>query len=128
MTETTRRKPYGEQDYEILQALQPSYGDEPVKWHRPLDIGAGNGSWHSAFLAKLATHGMVEWKPRGYSDEFVNTKRRHGARGSKEWRISQAGLAHMAEVGRGIRWANYSEWKAWFDAKEAQRAAVRAGA
>lgn len=86
-------KPLTERDFEILSYLAPMFRDEPVKWHTPLEIGASNGSHHSATLAKLAKRGLVDFKQRGGGEDRINAPSLFRGRGSKTYRISEGGLA-----------------------------------
>lgn len=53
------------------------------EWVRPMDIGGGDGTHHSAVLSQLEHRGLVESKPRmGVL----------AARGSKLYRLTPAGL------------------------------------
>ena len=52
------------------------------RWSRPLDVGGGSGSHHSATLARLAAKGLTERRQRSALS---------GRRGSWEYRISELG-------------------------------------
>lgn len=52
-----------ERDQEVLNDLRAwLYGN---RWARPMDLGGGSGSHHSATLAKLVRLGYAESKQRG---------------------------------------------------------------
>lgn len=60
-------------------------GYDSSEWAAPLDLGGTNGSPHSYVLSKLVDAGLVEFRRRGF-----------GPRGSKEYRITNAGRAALA--------------------------------
>lgn len=80
-------------DIEVLNELESakrrgwgmSYGDKDG-WCRPMDVGGRSGSHHSPTLTKLAEMGYAEQRTRG-----LQTYKRGRARGSKVYRISEAG-------------------------------------
>lgn len=80
-----------ERDIEILCDLEAAcrnymnvVGDD---WVQPLDCGGSNGSDHSYRLGKLAKAGYAEQRRRG-----------GWSRGSKSYRITDAGRAALAEA------------------------------
>ncbi len=85
-------------DYDVLATLKwVNHGSSnPRAWARPLDVGGGNGSHHSATLAKLEAHGLVQSKQRGWPDPVPGApepKWKPGAwnRGAKVYRITAKG-------------------------------------
>lgn len=60
-------------------------------WVQPLDCGGSNGSDHSYRLSKLAKAGLAEQRQRG-----------GGCRGSKSYRINDAGRAALAKTGGAV--------------------------
>lgn len=84
-----RLKPLTDRDLKTLRHLQATC-DSFIRqnWKpyvRPMDIGAVNGSHHSATLNKLARRGLVEAKARG-----------GWVRGSKQYTITSAGRELLA--------------------------------
>lgn len=63
---------------EVLESLR-GHGD---RWLRPMDLGAGDGSRHSAVLAQLERKGLVESRQRSGLT---------GERGSKIYRLTPTG-------------------------------------
>ena len=124
--------PLTERDIDTLAELAPSYSEDPIRWHTPLEIGGSNGSHHSGTLAKLAKRGLIFMNQRGLGEDDVS-RIRH-ARGSKWYKLSPEGIAYLKQINRWPRFKNYDDWKAWFDtnrpeaayARDARRAA-RAG-
>jgi hypothetical protein len=80
-----RAHPLSERDFEILEELRFTNRESrcPMEWARPLDIGGGSNSDHSPRLSKLERYGMVESRQRSA----------HMTRGSKQYRITDAGVA-----------------------------------
>lgn len=70
----------------------------PLKWCRPMDVGGGNSSFHSATLSALSRKGLVQSKQRGTDDPPDGENGpapRHRQRGSKVYRITDAGRAAL---------------------------------
>uniref|UniRef100_A0AB74UNF8 Transcriptional regulator n=1 Tax=Caulobacter phage BL57 TaxID=3348355 RepID=A0AB74UNF8_9VIRU len=107
----SRLRPLTDRDWEVLGSLVPTFRDEPIRWHTPLDLGGSNGSHHSATLAKLEKRGFVEAQQR----------MAHMVRGSKQYRITPEGLGAYNDR-RTQPWMTKAEWHKWFDAS---RAAIR---
>lgn len=60
--------------------------EKPKDWVRPMDLGAGDASWHSGRLRRLAKIGLVDQRERhGLAWCFS------GPRGSYEYRINKKG-------------------------------------
>lgn len=91
-----------QRDLETLNEIVPACSDEPNVWCRPMDVGGGNGSHHSATLMKLYRAGLVDAKQRGSSDEDMRIEVRYAARGSRVYRANAAGIARI-EMWRGPR-------------------------
>ncbi len=71
----------------------------PLAWCRPLDVGASNGSHHSATLHALVKKGLVQFKQRGSRDPdgWESSERKlFRSRGSKCYRITPAGRRAIA--------------------------------
>lgn len=91
-----------ERDLEVLSDLEAAnrqlkpFGSE---WATPLHCGGSNGSDHSYRLSKLARLGFAQSKQRGGADpeDGTNGKRILASRGSKCYRITDAGRAALAE-------------------------------
>ncbi len=81
-------KPLTERDLSTLRDLTPSYSDEPRRWERPLDLGGGSRSHHSATLTKLEKRGLAESIQRSGPS----------SRGSKQYRVTDAGQALVEET------------------------------
>lgn len=91
--------------WEVLGELKYTNLDASYKqpWARPLDIGGGSGSNHSALLLMLVRHGFAESKQRG-SDK-IETEANvipepilgQRAKGSKLYRVTQKGVDALAE-------------------------------
>jgi DNA-binding MarR family transcriptional regulator len=63
------------------------------EWSRPMDLGAYDGSGHSARLKRLSAKGLVERERRNsICNVLLNS-----ARGSYVYRISDAGRRLLAE-------------------------------
>lgn len=54
---TTNKPQISDRQLDVLEALAV-YGD----WARPMDVGARDGSHHSATLSQLARHGLADRK------------------------------------------------------------------
>lgn len=85
-----------QRQFEVLRAIydQRDGGRFGDGWCRPMDIGAHSGSDHSHMLTKLAGMGYVEQRGRGLS-AYHHTR---GARGSKEYRITDVGVKKLEEI------------------------------
>lgn len=75
-------KPLTERDLEVLHSLMSS--DGKLYWYRPMDLGAGSRTHHSATLAKLEGRGLVASKQRGTLA--------FNSRGSKVYQITPKGM------------------------------------
>lgn len=88
-----------ERDIEVLGDLEAAvrnYQNVGIgSYVRPLDCGGGNGSDHSYRLSKLARLGYAKDKQRGLPE---GKKLARGYRGSKEYTITEEGLAVVAEA------------------------------
>lgn len=78
-----------ERDLEVLHDLSVSKGEYEDGWCRPLDIGGHDGSDHSYRLTRLVHAGLADQRQRG---ALV------GSRGSKSYRINDAGRAKITEL------------------------------
>lgn len=87
---------------DVLQSLRHARYNATVtrEWVTPLDIGAMNGSYHSAVLHRLASKGLVRFKQRGAADppDGENGGKIWRGRGSKCYQITPAGMAVLTEV------------------------------
>jgi len=85
-------------DREVLADLHYATREATYRreWVRPLDVG-GSGHNDVAYrLNKLARLGLVEWKQR-WGSEIGGSARAAGmSRGSKEYRLTEAGAAALA--------------------------------
>lgn len=74
----------------------------PMKWARPLDIGGHNGSHHSNTLQRLTAKGWVNFRYRQGNEPLQgeNGKRLFASRGSKRYRITDAGRAAIKSKGQ----------------------------
>jgi hypothetical protein len=90
-----------EREYDVLSTLRwVNHGSShPRPWARPLDLGGMNGTHHSATLAKLEGHGLVQSKQRGAADpapgELTSTAKQGRSRGSKAYRITAKGVGAL---------------------------------
>lgn len=77
---------------EVLSELHGNRDYDPkgfgAGWLRPMDIGGRDGSRHSSILRKLVRFDFVETQRRDFG---------HGSRGSRLYRITEAGRAALAE-------------------------------
>jgi len=93
-------------DLEVLTELEAAnrhlaqYGRY---WATPLDCGGSNGSDHSYRLSKMSDLGLVQSKQRHGEVplEGENGKKRWRGRGSKEYRITEAGRQAPASPAEG---------------------------
>lgn len=69
----------------LADFFQCGTGDR--EWVRPMDIGGRDGTHHSAVLAQLERHGLVESRTRS-----------PGVRGSKLYRLTPEDRAHGAHL------------------------------
>lgn len=89
-------------DIEILAELEAAnrslakFGGRT--WATPLDCGGYNGSDHSYRLTKLSGMGLAQSKQRHgeVPPDGENGKKRWRGRGSKEYRITEAGRLALA--------------------------------
>lgn len=68
--------------------------DRGEEWGRPMDLGAWDASNHSARLRQLIKKGLVERQRRNSICNVLI----HSARGSYEYRITEAGRAAIAAL------------------------------
>ncbi len=81
-----------DENVQLLKSLvrRAALGHE---WSRPMDLGAYDGSGHSARLKRLSTKGLVERERRNsICNVLLNS-----SRGSYVYRISEAGRRLLAE-------------------------------
>jgi len=87
---------------EVLRTLERSnhLSSYPEPWCTPMDLGGSNGSHHSGTLHALAKKGLVQFKQRGGEDPppGENGRKIWAGRGSKVYRITDAGRAALAET------------------------------
>lgn len=84
-----RCRPLTARDFETLRDLDGAVcGRDGGSWVRPMDVGAWDGSHHSATLAKLVRRGLARSQ---------TLKAPWGSRGSKLYRITAAGQRALAE-------------------------------
>lgn len=74
--------------------MEARAGREARPWLRPMDIGARDGSHHSATMKRLAARGLLGRRRRG---TLMNAL---GGRGSFEYRLTAAGAAAARREGR----------------------------
>lgn len=75
MPTSRSKRALAKRDVQLLADLRQRPADA---WHRPMDLGAHDGSYHSHSLAKLERRGLVESQQRGTSAA--------NSRGSKVYR------------------------------------------
>lgn len=80
-----------DRDAEVLNELRACM-DTGLTWARPLDCGGTDGSDHSYRLSRLAKKGLAESRAR--NSWAVN-------RGSKEYRITEAGRQFLSFIQQG---------------------------
>lgn len=91
-----------DRDFDVLGSLDYLRRREPG-WGTPLDCGGTNGSHHSASLVKLTRHGYAAARQRnngrtdGVSGAAIIPEPHifHKSKGSREFRITEAGIAAL---------------------------------
>ncbi|UTU07954.1 hypothetical protein CcrC1_gp268c [Caulobacter phage C1] len=118
-------QPLTERDLDTLNELAPLWRDDPIKWHTTQEVGGTNGSHHSGTLAKLAKRGLVDFCQRGHVNlpEYLN-KTFRGRKGSKVYRLSEAGYAFLLE--HRETWRNRVEGEAFMAERTAEVKARKA--
>jgi hypothetical protein len=85
-----------ELDYDILRDLASARRqNQNGGWMIPLDLGGGNGSPHSYRLRRMVKAGWVETRQR-FSGDAADIDPPPGARGSRIYRLTEAGQAELA--------------------------------
>lgn len=93
---------------DVVRSLRV-FGGAAREWARPMDIGARDGSHHTATLRRLIAKGAVERALRGTLlnqirgsdtyDAFAKIRRsRHAPRGSYVYRLTKAGWKLAREL------------------------------
>lgn len=100
------RPPLHDRDFEVLNELKGSCDsryDNGTRFYSPYECGGTNGSHHSASLAKLCRHELVE-RSAGFATESVTGDASvprptlfRRAKGSKHYRITALGRDRLAE-------------------------------
>lgn len=104
-----------ESDLDLLAEVEGGW-HHPRSWVRPLDVGGCNGNDVSARLMVLARHGYVSVEQRGAMSDSPHLAGSNGevtgdavcmepmlvarGRGSRQYRITEAGLKKLGELGR----------------------------
>ncbi|AFU87715.1 HTH DNA binding protein [Caulobacter virus Karma] len=107
----SRLRPLTDRDWEVLGCLIPTFRDEPIRWHTPMEVGGSNGSHHSATLAKLEKRGYVISEQRL---PFMT-------RGSKRYQVTREGLGVYNDR-RKQPWMTKAEWHVWWDENRPRKA------
>lgn len=118
-------QPLTERDIDTLNELAPLWRDDPIKWHTTMEVGGTNGSHHSGTLAKLAKRGLVDFCQRGHGNmPELHNKRFRGRRGSKQYRLSEAGYAFL--LAHRETWRTREEGEAFMAERTAEVRARKA--